>query len=273
MINQSASRAIELLTAPLPDPSVLYLEKVNVPVFPKNCSSQTIVLHNITLKFQGDSSAVPDQALIFHKDCESRELKSGANDVFRVSVTPSLLFRQSTNYYSVTVTYSFASNLSVPKTEEFSFSGYLIVHPIPIVEESQAFISFKDSEDWELAQLAGTLLQRAGIKPYFARADHHLMNNNYWKDKIYPAIRSSKVTVALWTSQTLHDPKYVLLEMKQSKKEKVPVVLFLENGTEPPDKFPPKSKEYTLFERPSPHTVFAADIEALSKQLREGKRL
>lgn len=106
MNDSNAKQEIKLLEAQLPENTVLYLDRVDVPVVPQNCSSQPIALHNLTLKFQGVSDNIPEQALSVYKSYDGLEIEKGAFKPLWVPVNPSLIFREGTNCFNVTVTYS-----------------------------------------------------------------------------------------------------------------------------------------------------------------------
>lgn len=248
------------------DVRVDYLQEIIYPVAVRNTSQVPILLDDGFLEFQTDHPDVTAQALRVSFPCNQR-LEPGYFDYFRVAIRPNLLYRPSSNVFSANFRFRRQHPYHIGPVEHAAFDnmGYIIILDPPSFE--QTFISFKDPEDDELSVMLCTMARRAGFTPYRAKDQREPGISDYWEVKIRPAIRSSKVTLALWTTRSFAtDPNNVRRELQMSREAGTPVVLLRESNVEPPEEYPSRLVEHVLFDRSNPWVPFAEALARLAKR-------
>ena len=250
----------ELVPARLVDSSVWYLHQIEMPVGLRNRSGSRVHLHEVRLVFKAHWQDVPAEFVTIRKPCHGRTMEDGQFQDFSIQVRPSLVFLAYTNTCSVEI--EFSRDRASASVEVARIDGeHIIVKDCPNYAGVQAFVSFKDDEDLDLAQRQQTLLNRAGIRGYMARDDVQ-PGTDFWK-KIVLNIRSSVATFVVWTRNTAAQYKSVEREIVLSEEAGIPVVLLLEDGVEAPASFKSHRIEYVPFKRDSPSVPFAKATEAV----------
>jgi len=252
-----------------PDVRVDYLQEIVYPVAVRNNTELPVILDDGFLEFQSDHPGVSAQHLRVPFTC-NRRVESGRFEYFRVPIKPNLLYRTFSNVFNVTFRFRRLQSSHIGATEHATLDsmGYIIILDPPSFEKT--FISFKDPEDDELSLMLCTIARRAGFTPYRAK-DHWEPGSLYWQDKIPSAIRSSRVTLALWTTECSANPINVRRELQLSREGNIPVVLLRENDVEPPEEYPSNLVEHVLFERSSAWVPFAQALARLSERRHQGQ--
>jgi hypothetical protein len=272
MSSHSSHPALEIQIAPH-ESAVDYLKTRPVPVGVRNHSDEQIILEDVSLTFQTDYPIPPENVTV-KLPCDGCKVAPKALEYFHVPVIPSLLYRPATNYFSVVVAYRRVKGktLSALAQAESAHASYLVVKEPPIFPPAQVFVSFKDSEDLELASLAARFLRRGGLEPYLARNDPR-PGSDYWRDKIEPAVRSSVALTVVWSRQTTGHDESVVREVHIARGAGVPDVLLLEQSVAAPREYPPADLEHAKFDRTAPWIPFAQAIEVVARRIRAGKGL
>jgi hypothetical protein len=207
------------------------MHPIELPVGLRNRTGCTVHLHELRLIFKGQWPDVPEEVVSIKSPCHGRTMADGQFMDFLVPVLPSLVFLRYTNTYLIEVHFSKERISAV--TEVVRIEGeHIIVRDCQNYAGVEAFVSFKDEEDLDLAELEKALLNRAGIRGYLARDDVQ-PGLDYW-DKIAGHIKSSVATFVVWTKNTAAQYDSVLREITLSEESNVPVVLLLEHGVDAP---------------------------------------
>lgn len=253
-----------------PDVRVDYLQEIVYPVAVRNNTEFPIVLDDGFLEFEPEHLGIAAHLQVPFT-C-NRRLEPGRFEYFRVPIKPNLLYRPYTNVFSATFRFRRQRSSDIGAEEHFTIGSteyYIIVGEPPAFDN--AFISFKDPQDDELSVILCTIARRAGFRPYRAKDHPEPGINDYWEGKIRPAIRSSRVTLALWTTESSADPINVRRELQLSREGNISVVLLRENDVEPPEEYPSNLVEHVLFERRSAWAPFAQALASLSERRHRGR--
>lgn len=253
---------IRISVPPLPDPYVDYLKSIYLSVQIINGCARPVLVESIALRFQTNLT-VPAPDLTIRHDCHGVMVEPERMEYLNVKVTPGLVYRPYTNVFDVTVTYRRQEKTrrgarrtqSKPSGE----SSYLIIRPAPRIF-GNLFISYKEPEDLDLAKLFFALAEYAGYTPYIAPADMK-PGSRIWQEKIPQAITASKAAFVLWTSKTPLGTG-VQKEIKICRKSKVPDILLIEEGVDPPAEYQGSDIEWTRFARNNAPVVFANVIQS-----------
>src|SRR6266404_2805165 len=186
-------RILGVSIAPLKSVEVEYFESKTLSLYFTNRSDELLLVDGVTLQFQTDGGTA---AHYTDHQCALRIApKVGA--AFAVQVTPTPIYMANTNSIELMVKYRVDSKgkLGASVTERHSAS-YLIIKPARH-QLGDAFVSFKQPEDRNLAMIIGRYAERAGFTPYVAMKDPR-PGTQQW-DRIETAIKGSRVAFIIWT--------------------------------------------------------------------------
>lgn len=268
------NEGLEILKSDLIDREVLFGERYQLAIWLKNKSSKALCVRAVWVRLQPDTGWVglPDR-MVFKSDL-GVELLPDHKILARVPVVPPLDCLAHSNFVDVTVDYGTLEDLRNGHCRQVTRQhlDWLLVKDVPAPPGTDVFVSFKDQENEDLAQLAVKYLRRAGLSPYLARDDRRC-GCDYWEDKITPAIRRSAGVLVIWSSDTVRRPDSVLREIGIARGGKVPVGLFLSNDVAPPAEYPADVLEYVRFDPARPHSAFADGIAASARRWRATSKL
>lgn len=175
-----------------------------------------------------------------------------------VTVRPSLLFAPNTNSFDVAIAYRLHTE-TIGELQSFIGQGwFLLIRPAPRLF-GKVFVSYKEPEDRNLADLLFNFAKDAGFDPYMAPPDIK-SGSRIWSKKIPTAIRGSKFVVVIWTDKTVGGTG-VQKEIKLARKNCIDIVPLLEKKATDPKLFG-RDVEYTRFDGDDPHLAFAEVIAA-----------
>ncbi|HEV2523426.1 MAG TPA: toll/interleukin-1 receptor domain-containing protein [Candidatus Acidoferrales bacterium] len=176
----------------------------------------------------------------------------------RIKVSPTPIYLEGTNRFDVLVQYRTLrggrGKLISERHEGFS---YLILRK-PRSSLGKIFISFKQPEDLALSRKLNTLAERTGFETYRAVQDP-TPGTDLW-ERITPEIEQATALFVIWTKHTLWG-EGVQREMDIARRAKVPIILVIEQGMEPPEGFEGKV-EYITFDPQDPAPAFAKCLQA-----------
>jgi hypothetical protein len=266
---------LQLLRAPARNRNVDYLSVGDLPIGIRNDFAFPVLPEKIVLNFEVDHPCTSGYGE-FRQSWTKGILNPGANEYENIRVRAKLLFGSSTNPCQITVTFREDQGHGFWATNESTLGDrdHLVIENAPVFQQSggeprSVFVSFKDPEDLELAELASELLERAGIEPYLAKTDSRT-GSAYW-NKIYKAIRNAEGTLVIWTSSAAANRDNVIRELNYSKKHGTSVGLFLQRGVTAPPEYPANKKEFAHFTPPNAAEPLADSITAAVRRLRNGK--
>jgi len=248
-----------------------YLESSPFTLWVKNTLAVPIMLDQIQLTFQSSYPVPPAAVTSFH-NCGGKSINPSAVTPIRVVITPNLLFMPDSNPIRQMVADICIQQLEGPIRKSGivgAGSDYLNIRDAELFEQKQVFVSYRDDEDLVLAELAKTMLMRAGFTPYLARDDCGT-GALYWEAKILPAIRSSIGTLVIWTHNTAARPSEVLRELRYSREVHTPVGLFRGDEAGLPPDYPAHKLEYQAFTSSMPWVPFASALEAAARRHERG---
>lgn len=250
-----SKRDLQISIPPPRDHRADFLKPVSVPVQIVNDHSRPVLIQSIALQFQSDMK-VSAAELTIEQNCEGLAIESGRMGYQNVTVTPHLYFRQYTNVFQVVVSYRRQNKRGLGNRLKQSQRdlSHLVVQPAPNIY-GNIFISYKEPENRALAELLLALGKAAGFTPYIAPADMK-PGSKIWREKIPQAIKASKATFVIWTSEAPFG-KGVRREIKISRRNGVPDILLLEEGVKPPLEHKGTDLEWTPFTRDNAAAVFA----------------
>lgn len=259
-------------TPPSTGVNVDYLKETFVPVGVTNKTDNDIVVESIIIKFSTSPESDKKDDGIIRYDCPGEILKPNGHNYWKIKIVPNLFFEAYTNSYGVAVTYrkDEGGKRGAPLTfhKPVGLGNYLIIG-MPPPTYGKVFISYKDDEDLELAQLLLTLAQRAGFDAYIA-PPHRKPGTDIWNDKIIPAIKSSDFAFIIWTDHAEKNPGGVEKEIKLCRKSEVEEVLLLLKGIDVPELYKSnkrKGKEYMRFNRDTAALNFSEVVVARRKMI------
>lgn len=272
-MSERTGDGIEILESDLFEREVMFGERFRLPVWLRSRSRKMLHVRAVSASLQPDNGwAGPPDRMVFRAEL-GLELPPDHKEVTRVSIIPPLDCLAYSNFVDVTVEYGTPADLSNGRARrvEKPHLDWLLVKEVPAPVGAEVFVSFKDPENENLAQLAAKYLRRAGLSPYLARGDEQC-GRPYWPEKITPAIVRSVGLLAIWTPDVVRRPAAVRREMGIAKRSNVPLGLFLSGNTEPPADYPASVLEYVRFDPSAPQAAFADGIAAAARRWKESGR-
>jgi len=256
--------------------SLDYLSSTEIPIGIRNNGALPVVVEAIELVFQ-KAEGVPEALATVVHPCTLEIGAQGGLEYTKVSFRPPLLMTPYTNTYRISITYRecVGGGLGPRYKLALEANPYVIINVPPnfpgrTSDRASVFVSFKDPEDLELAELAAQLLVRAGFGYYMAREEQRL-GSAYWAQKIEPAIQAAEGTLVIWTPNVAMSSGPVLRELTYSQTVGTNVGLMLEEGASPPDEYPAVETEYGgPFTRARAIVAFAEEIDAAAVRWRQG---
>jgi hypothetical protein len=236
-----------------------YLQRVEIPVSVSNRTPNEIVIERILFRFQSDWSAATSAAISRH-DFPDFRLAGDAEDYRKVVVVPSPLFRANTNCFDVCITYRKDSNWSKVHQQVQLGAKYLIIREPP-PQFGRMFISYKDPEDRQLAEILAVLCRRTGFQAYVAPADIR-PGSDIWEDKIPREITNSRALLAICTERTPFG-RGVSREIQIARNAGVRDIGFIQRGTACPSEYDGTSKELVFFDTSNPAPEFSEALVGL----------
>jgi hypothetical protein len=257
-----AERELIRLTIDKANPAkVNYLQTVSLTIAVENIgTSATVVIDSLALRFQSRSSpgsSVADPHTTVVHPGGALSVAPSKLDYCTVQVRPNLLFLKYTNVFDVAISYRLSPNF-VDLNSFIGLGSYLVVNAAPQLF-GQVFISYKEPEDRNLANLLYDFARDAGFDPYIAPADLQT-GSQIWTDKIPAAIKASKCVFVIWTPNAPKGPG-VKREVKIAQQHGVRVVPLLSKGTSFDTRVFGTDTEYTAFEPDRASLQFAAVVE------------
>jgi len=219
----------------------------------------TLVIESLALRFQSrrpisGGDADPHTTVLYPGSPIS--ISPGKLGYCTVAVRPSLLFVPYTNLFDVAIAYRLHTD-TISELQSFIGQGwFVLIRPAPRLF-GRIFISYKEPEDRNLADLLFNFAKDAGFDPYMAPPDIK-SGSRIWSKKIPTAIRGSKFMAVIWTDKTAGGTG-VQKEIKLARQDSIDIVPLLENKAADPKLFG-RDVEYTRFDRDGPHLVFAEVI-------------
>jgi len=250
------------VTAP---PPISYLVEcyaaIDVRLIITNVSGVVQLLETVTLQFQADVGTAP---IYVDVSCGVEIRPAKAAEIV-ITVIPDSLYLAGTNQFSVMLRYKAVEigKLGVQQTEIHPNLSYLLVRASSL-DLGQVFISFKQPEDLDAANLLARLSAKAGFKPYLALRNPKV-GTNQW-DRIARAIRSSKSVMVIWTSRTEWGGG-VRREIRLARGKKLREILLIQEGIQLPDIYKDTEIEYQPFNPDMPASAFGKAITSLRKQI------
>jgi hypothetical protein len=221
-----------------------------------------MVIESLALRFQsrrsivGSNSADPYTTVV-HPGAALSILPAKLG-YCSVQIYPNLLFLPHTNYFDVAITYRLCTE-KIGALQSFIGQGwFVLIKPAPQIF-GKAFISYKEPEDRNLSELLFEFAKDAGFDPYMAPRDVKT-GSRIWSKKIPAAIKSSKFTFVIWTSNTLTGPG-VKKEIKIARENGIEIVPLLERKASDPRLFG-RDVEYTRFDADNAALTFAEVVAA-----------
>ena len=240
---------------------VEYYSLTEVRLIITNVSGRLQLVETITLQFQADVGTAP-----IYVDCSCGiEIRPAKAEEVVVTVTPDSLYLAGTNQFSVMVRYKTVEvdKVGVQQTEVHSNLSYILVRPSSL-DLGQVFISFKQPEDLDIANLLARLSAKAGFKPYLALRDPKL-GANQWR-RIARAIGSSKSVMVIWTTRTEWGGG-VRREVGLARGKKLHEALLIDESLQLPDLYQGTEMEYQYFNPDIPAAAFGKAITSFRKQV------
>jgi hypothetical protein len=272
-MSNRANDGIDILKSDLADREVLFGERFRFPFWLRNKTGETLCIRAVSASLQPDNGWVgPPDRMLFRSEI-GLELRPSHKEVVRVSIVPPLDCLAYSNLVDVNVEYGTPADISKGHSRhaERRHLDWLLVKEVPTPAEAEVFVSFKDRENEDLAQLAVKYLRRAGLSPYLARDDQRC-GCDYWEDKITPAILRSAGVLVIWSPDVVRRPDLVRREMGIARAANVPLGLFLSNDTEPPDEYPASVLEHVPFDPKAPYAAFAEGIATAAQRWKKSGR-
>jgi len=215
-----------------PHSYITYLEEGDITLEFKNVSDESIEIDKIACSFETDIGLSPTESIL------SPMISIKPNNISRVRVTflIDLKMKLGTNFAKIDVTYRNAkSQKSTTVTFTNPYTRCIIINPIH-PPEKHFFISYKGSNDRQLATKLDRHLTKIGFKGYVAENDNR-PGIDIWQEKIFPAIDDCVALIVLWTSDSLTDPSTIFREVTYAKEKQKRVILLAEHGLKIPEIF------------------------------------
>jgi hypothetical protein len=269
-MSKPGSDGVEILQGDLGDREVLYGRRLSFPVWLKNRTKRPLWVRAVSVSLQPDTGWKGDANRMVFRSEPGLELPPDHKEVTRVSVIPPLDCLPNSNIVDVSVEYGTLAETrdgDLRQTDR-RHVDWILVTEVPAPVGAEVFVSFKDPENEELAQLAAKYLCRAGLTPYLARDDGRC-GCDYWREKIEPAIGRAAGTLVIWTADTRRHPEAVSREIGIAQRARVPLGLFLSRDVKAPVEYPPSVLEYFRFDPVAPHAAFAVGIADMARRWRE----
>ena len=259
---------IDILKSDILEREVLYGERFRFPMWFKNRSTEALHVRAVSISLQADAGWVGPRTRMAFRAEIGLELPPGCMEIRHVTIVPPLDCLAYSNFLDVIVEYGSSTDLANgrPRLMEKRNLDWLLVKEVPApVSGAEVFVSFKDPENEDLAQLAAKYLRRAGFLPYLAREDGRC-GSDYWEEKITPAIRRSAGILVIWSPEAVRHPESVQREIAIARSSAVSVGLFLSADADPPAEYPASILEYVRFDSSAPYAGFANGIAAAAKR-------
>lgn len=261
---------IEMRNGNLRDREVLYGERLSYPVWLTNTRQDLLVVRAVSVRLESENGWRGDGSRFVFRHESGIELPPGQSKIWTIPIRPTLDCLENSNNPSVAVEYSAiaSSRRRGIRQSQWHRGTWIVVKEVPPPDAAEVFVSFKDPENEELAQLAARYLRRAGLAPYLARDDEQC-GRAYWEGKIMPAIVRSSGVLVIWSPDVVRSPDAVRREMGIAQRARVPLGLFLSRDVEAPVEYPPSVLEYVCFDPGAPHAAFADGIADMARRWRE----
>jgi hypothetical protein len=268
---------LKYLEIPGPTGSVgEFLVEMLLPLGMRNVGPNRVMVQRLDLLLQPAHGSITESDVTFPHTC-NRILGPEELHHETLVLTPSLMMRPETNIFRCFVTcVEMPAGASGKPLRFLLGEGHVVLKNTPALpgraqSPATIFVSFKDPEDFPLAEYAQELLLRAGFFPYLARNDDRA-GAVYWPDKIEPAIKNSDGLLVIWTPNTVVNPTSVIRELNCALAAGIPAGLLLEEGTALPREYPAASVEYGgPFSRAEAFRAFAREIASCACSWRKGK--
>lgn len=242
-----------------------FLRSVYLPVGVKNNSKfDTALIEKLALCFRSEAGKPTSQTTVVQQVSDFR-IPPSRLDYAHVCFVPNLHFLTGTNQFDVSATIRWehkkglgaATTLVSPPPYP-----YIVIHEAPPLF-GRAFISYKEPEDRQLADLLFAFLSKAGFVPYMAPRDLQ-PGSKLWEEKIPVAIRGSNLIFVIWTENA---PKGegVRKEIAIARAAHVSEAPLIERTTKVPPEYDGRGIEYTLFDRRHAALAFADVVMACRK--------
>lgn len=243
--------------------TVHYLEPLDISIGVENKDHEAaMVIESLALRFQsrrprlGGDNADPHTTVL--DPGAALSVPPAKLSYCTVQVRPSLLFLKYTNYFDVAITYRL-HNEKIGDHQSFIGQGrFAIIKPAPQIF-GKVFISYKEPEDRNLADLLFEFAKDAGFEPYMAPPDVRT-GSRIWGKKIPAAIKESKFMFVIWTGNAPAGTG-VKREIKIARNNRVEIVPLLE-GKVPDPKLFGRDVEYTRFDAANADIAFAEVVAA-----------
>jgi len=250
------------VTAPPPISHLVeYYASTDVRLIVTNRSGLSQLVETVTLQFQADVGTAP----IYVETSCGVEIRPAKAEEIVVKVMPDSLYLAGTNQFSAMIRYKTVEvdKVSGQQTEIHSNLSYRLVRPCSL-DLGQVFISFKQPEDLDMANLLARLSSKAGFKPYLALRDPKL-GTNQWR-RITRAIASSKSVMVVWTARTEWGGG-VRREVRLARKKKLQEILLIQKGLQLPDIYQGTEIEYQPFDADIPAPAFGQAVSSFREQI------
>ncbi|SRR6266436_1265069 len=249
--------------------NVHYLESIGISIGIENLNpTGALLIDSISLRFQSrrprpdPDNADPYTTVVHPVDALSiPPLKLAYRTI---EVRPSLYCSPYTNNFDVIVGYRVCTEAIGEVQSCINEGWFAIVKPAPQLF-GKVFISYKEPEDRNLADLLFQFAKDVGFDPYLAPGDVKT-GSRIWGQKIPAAIKQSKFMFVIWTGNTSAGPG-VKKEINIARKSKIEIVPLLERKTPAPKLFG-HDVEYTEFDLDKAALTFA-DVVSARRRLME----
>jgi hypothetical protein len=196
-------------------PGYEYYDQGSLTISIRNLTGEKLFLDEVLCRFEGDVEA--DRT--FRLSPVRQEVDPGGTSAaltIPFTIRPS--FRRSSNRYEVGVQFRRSDHLESVEGPYWPYIPKCIVVSKPPPSGKSVFVSHCSPEDNALAEDARDYLERASFEGYLALEDPQPGKEDYWDEKLFPAIDCSSGVVVIWTEATEGRPAGILKEVERARK-------------------------------------------------------